>query len=199
MNKKHTITAALPYANGPLHIGHLSGAYLPADIYARFLRLLGKDVIFVCGSDEHGAAIEIRSILENKTPKEIINIYHNLNKETFEKLGISFDIYHRTSSELHHKNAQEFFLKLLTKNELEERVSYEYYDEEKKQFLSDRFIIGECPKCHYNEAYSDSCESCGSSYEPEELINPRSILSGSTPVLKETKHYYFRLDKHESW
>ncbi len=195
--KKHTITAALPYANGPLHLGHLAGAYLPADIYARFLRLQGKDVVFVCGSDEHGAAITIRAKKEGRSPQEIIDTYHSLNKETFEKLGISFDIYHRTSDALHHKTAQEFFSKLLHKGgEFDVLESEQYYDEDFNQFLADRYIIGTCPKCSHEEAYGDQCEKCGSALSPSDLINPRSTMSGKTPVLKKTKHWYFKLDKH---
>ena len=195
--KKYTITAALPYANGPLHLGHLAGAYLPADIYARFLRLQNKDVVFVSGSDEHGAAITIRAKKENRSPKDIIDTYHQLNKETFEKLGISFDIYHRTSETLHHQTAQDFFLKLLEKgDEFEEKTSEQYYDEAYNQFLADRYIVGTCPKCGHDEAYGDQCEKCGSALSPTELINPRSTMSGKTPVLKPTKHWYFLLEKH---
>jgi methionyl-tRNA synthetase len=195
--KKHTITAALPYANGPLHLGHLAGAYLPADIYARFLRLQGKDVAFVCGSDEHGAAITIRAKKEGRSPQEIIDTYHFLNKETFEKLGISFDIYHRTSDKLHHETAQEFFRFLNKKGgEFEEKETEQYYDEAYKQFLADRYITGTCPKCGHEEAFGDQCEKCGSALSPTELINPRSTMSGNTPVLKPTTHWYFKLDKH---
>jgi methionyl-tRNA synthetase len=195
--KKYTITAALPYANGPLHLGHLAGAYLPADIYARFLRLQNKDLVFVCGSDEHGAAITIRAKKENRSPQDIIDTYHQLNKDTFEKLGISFDIYHRTSDPLHHKTAQDFFLKLLEKGEdFEEQISEQYYDESYNQFLADRYIVGTCPKCGYDEAYGDQCEKCGSALSPTELINPRSTLSGKTPLLQPTKHWYFQLQKH---
>lgn len=198
--KKHTITSALPYANGPLHLGHLAGAYLPADIYARTLRLLGKDVVFICGSDEHGAAISVRAKKEGKTPQEIIDKYHFLNKNTFERLGISFDIFHRTSDPLHHQTAQDFFKKLYEKGgEFEEIESEQYYDEPASQFLADRFIVGTCPKCGNQEAYGDQCEKCGSDLSPSELINPRSTLSGATPVLRKTKHWYFKLNKHEEW
>lgn len=200
MSKKYTITAALPYANGALHLGHLAGAYLPADIYARFLRLQGKDVAFICGSDEHGAAITIRAKKEGRSPKEIIDTYHNLNKETFSRLGISFDKYHRTSAELHHKTAQDFFKKLVEKGgEFDVKESDQYYDEEFDQFLADRYIIGTCPKCNHEEAYGDQCEKCGSALSPTELINPKSTMSGKTPILKKTKHWYFRLDKHGDW
>lgn len=199
-NKKHTITAALPYANGALHLGHLAGAYLPADIYARFLRLQGKDVVFICGSDEHGAAITIRAKQEGRTPKDIIDTYHNLNKETFERLGISFDKYHRTSAPLHHETAQDFFKKLIEKGgEFDVKESEQYYDEAFDQFLADRYIVGTCPKCSHTEAYGDQCENCGSTLSPTELIDPRSTMSGKTPVLRKTKHWYFRLDKHEDW
>lgn len=199
-SKKFMITSALPYANGALHLGHLAGAYLPADIYVRYLRGLGCDVVFICGSDEHGAAITLRAKKEGISPKDIIDKYHTLNKGTFEKLGISFDYYHRTSAPLHHETAQAFFKELYEKGgELEERITKQYYDEEYKQFLADRYITGECPKCGHPEAYGDQCEKCGSSLSPTELINPKSTLSGNTPVLKETKHWYFRLDKHADW
>ncbi len=196
----HLITSALPYANGALHLGHLAGAYLPADIYARYLRLKGEDVAFVCGSDEHGAAITMRAKKEGVSPREIIDKYHHLNKETFERLGISFDIYHRTSDPLHYETAQEIFLRLYEKgDEFEERETEQYFDEEYGQFLADRYITGTCPKCGYEEAYGDQCEKCGSALSPLELVNPRSTLSGQKPSLKKTKHWYFRLDKHEGW
>ncbi|MFK7807072.1 MAG: methionine--tRNA ligase [Saprospiraceae bacterium] len=198
--KRYLITSALPYANGSLHLGHLAGAYLSADIYARYLRLRGEDVVFVCGSDEHGAAITIRAKKEGVTPESIINKYHELNKETFERLGISFDIYHRTSDPLHHKTAQEFFKVLYEKGgEFEERESEQLYDAENDQFLADRYIIGECPKCGNPDAYGDQCENCGTTLSPSELINPRSAISGNTPVKKKTKHWYFKLDKHADW
>ncbi len=199
-HQRHLITSALPYANGALHLGHLAGAYLPADIYARYLRLKGEDVAFVCGSDEHGAAITIRAKKEGVSPREIIDKYHRLNKETFERLGISFDIYHRTSDPLHYQTAQEIFLKLYEKgDEFEERETEQYFDEEYGQFLADRYITGTCPKCGHEEAYGDQCEKCGSALSPLELINPRSTLSGKKPTLRKTKHWYFRLDKHEAW
>lgn len=198
--KKHTITAALPYANGALHLGHLAGAYLPADIYARFLRLQGKDVAFICGSDEHGAAITIRAKKEGRSPQEIIDTYHSLNKDTFERLGISFDKYHRTSETLHHETAQDFFKTLLEKGgQFDVKESEQYYDEDFKQFLADRYIIGTCPKCNHPEAYGDQCEKCGSALSPTELIDPKSTMSGKKPTLKKTKHWYFRLDKHSEW
>lgn len=200
MSKRYLITSALPYANGALHLGHLAGAYLPADIYVRYLRLLGKDVVWVCGSDEHGAAITIRAKKEGVTPQEIIDKYHELNKSTFDRLGISFDYYHRTSALLHHETSQEFFLKLYHKGgEFEEREVEQYYDEDFDQFLADRYIVGTCPKCGHEEAYGDQCENCGSDLSPIELANPRSTLSGKTPVLKKTKHWYFKLEKHEPW
>ncbi len=194
-----TVTSALPYANGPLHIGHLAGAYLSADVYVRFERMMGKDVLFVCGSDEHGAAITIRAKKEGLSPKEIIDKYHYLFKEAFDKMNVSFDIYHRTSEELHHKTAQEFFLNLFNKGEFIEKESEQYFDEEAKQFLADRFIVGTCPNCGNEDAYGDQCENCGSTLSPTELISPRSTLSGSEPILKKTTHWYLPLDKYESW
>ena len=198
--KKYLVTSALPYANGALHLGHLAGAYLPADIYVRFLRLLGIDVVWVCGSDEHGAAITMRAKKENISPKAIIDKYHELNKSTFNKLGISFDYYHRTSAALHHETSQEFFLKLYEQgDQFEVKELEQYYDESFDQFLADRYIKGTCPKCGFEEAFGDQCENCGSDLSPTELINPKSTLSGNTPKLKKTKHWYFKLDKHEGW
>jgi methionyl-tRNA synthetase len=198
--KRHLITSALPYANGPLHLGHLAGAYLPADIYVRYLRLLGKDVLWVCGSDEHGAAITIRAKKDGVSPRVIIDKYHALNKYTFDALGISFDFYHRTSEEIHHKTSQDFFTKLYEKgDEFIENVVEQYYDVAFNQFLADRYITGTCPKCGHTEAYGDQCESCGSTLSPTELVTPKSVLSGETPILRETKHWYFRLDKHADW
>lgn len=200
MAKKYLITSALPYANGALHLGHLAGAYLPADIYVRYLRLLGKDIVWVCGSDEHGAAITIRAKKEGVSPREIIDKYHFLNKDTFEKLGISFDYYHRTSESLHHQTSQDFFLKLYEKGgEFEEKSIEQYYDEAYDQFLADRYITGTCPNCGHTNAFGDQCENCGIDLSPLQLINPKSTLSGKAPVLKETKHWYFKLDKHEAW
>ncbi len=200
MEKKVLVTSALPYANGALHLGHLAGAYLPADIYVRYLRLMGRDVVWVCGSDEHGAAITIRAKKEGISPQEIIDKYHALNQSTFQQLGISFDYYHRTSAPLHHKTAQEFFLDLYRMgDQFEEKEIDQYYDEEFKQFLADRFITGTCPRCGYEAAFGDQCENCGSDLSPQELIQPRSTLSGKPPVLKRTKHWYFRLDLHEKW
>lgn len=197
--KRYLITSALPYANGPLHIGHLAGAYLTGDIYARYLRLMGKDVVFVCGSDEHGAAITIRAKKDGVTPQEIIDKYDAQFKDTFEKMGIKFDIFHRTSSEMHHETAQEFFLNLYKNNEFVEKETEQYYDEAANQFLADRYIIGTCPKCANPDAYGDQCERCGSTLSPTELINPRSTLSGATPILKPTTHWYLPLDRYAEW
>ncbi len=197
--KRYLITAALPYANGPLHIGHLAGAYLSADIFARHLRLLGKEVAFICGSDEHGAAITMRAKKEGTTPQAIIDTNHGIIKDSFEKLGVSFDIYDRTSSKLHHKTASDFFTTLHEKGAFEEETSEQYYDEENNQFLADRYIVGTCPKCDHEEAYGDQCENCGSTLSPLELKNPTSKLSGNTPILKTTKHWYLPLNKEEGW
>ena len=197
--KRFMVTAALPYANGPIHIGHLAGAYLAADIFVRFLRMMGKDVVFVCGSDEHGAAITIKAKKEGLTPREIIDKYHVMFENTFKSIGISFDIFHRTSSELHHQTAKDFFMNLYNKGQFEERESEQYYDEEAHQFLADRYITGTCPKCGFENAYGDQCEKCGSTLNPTDLINPRSTLSGSTPVLRKTSHWYLPLDKYQVW
>lgn len=201
MPKRHLITSALPYANGPLHIGHIAGAYLPADIYVRYLRAkYGREnVLFICGSDEHGAAIAMKAIKEGKTPREIVDTYHSLNKKAFEDFGIDFDIYHRTSSELHHKTSQEFFLALYNKGVFEKVSNEQMYDPEARQFLADRFIIGTCPHCHSDRAYGDQCENCGRTLSPTELVNPKSTLSGATPVLKETWHFYLPMGKHSKW
>ncbi|HXI00827.1 MAG TPA: methionine--tRNA ligase [Sphingobacteriaceae bacterium] len=195
--KRYTITSALPYANGPLHIGHLAGAYLPADIFVRHLRLKRKDVVYVCGSDEHGAAITIKAKKEETTPQAIIDKYHYQIKESFEKFGIEFDIYHRTSSAVHHELSQEFFLNLYNKGEFIEKFTEQYYDEDFQQFLADRYITGTCPNCHNENAYGDQCEKCGSSLNSADLINPKSALSGKTPVLRKTKHWYLPLDKYQ--
>ncbi|WP_353181452.1 methionine--tRNA ligase [Parapedobacter lycopersici] len=197
--KRYTITSALPYANGPLHIGHLAGAYIPADIYVRFLRLQGKDVVYVCGSDEHGAAITIKAKKEGTTPQAIIDKYHAQIKDSFAQFGISFDIYHRTSEPLHHELSQEFFLNLYEKGEFIEQVTEQYYDKEYHQFLADRYITGTCPNCKSEGAYGDQCEKCGTSLNPTDLINPISTLSGKPPVLRETKHWYLPLDKYQPW
>ena len=197
--KRYTITSALPYANGPLHIGHLAGAYIPGDIFVRFLRLNNKDVVYVCGSDEHGAAITIKAKKEGVTPREIIDKYNQQIKQSFADFGISFDIYHRTSEQIHHELSQEFFLNLYEKGEFIEKFSEQYYDEEFHQFLADRYITGTCPHCQSEGAYGDQCEKCGTSLSPTDLINPKSTLSGKTPILKETKHWYLPLDKYQPW
>ncbi len=197
--KRHLVTAALPYANGPLHIGHIAGAYLPADTYVRFLRQMGEDVVFICGSDEHGAAITMRAKKEGITPQEIVDKYHDINKNAFADFGISFDLYHRTSTPLHHETAQDFFKTLDAKGSFEFEESEQYYDEDHKQFLADRYIMGTCPKCGNEDAYGDQCEKCGSTLSPTELINPRSVLSGNAPILKKTKHWYLPMQKHEQW
>ena len=197
--QRYTITSALPYANGPLHIGHLAGAYIPGDIFVRFLRLNNKDVVYVCGSDEHGAAITIKAKKEGVTPQQIIDTYNQQIKESFEQFGISFNIYHRTSEPIHHQLSQEFFLNLYEKGEFIERFSEQYYDEEYHQFLADRYIVGTCPHCGNEGAYGDQCEKCGTSLNPTDLINPKSTLSGKAPILKETKHWYLPLDKYQPW
>lgn len=196
---RYTITAALPYANGPKHIGHLAGAYIPADLYARYLRLQRRDVVFVCGSDEHGTAIANQAMKEGTTPRAIIDKYHELIKYCFDKLNISFDIYHRTSEPLHHETAQEFFTVLNDKGDFVEQETEQYYDEQAGAFLADRYIIGTCPVCSNDSAYGDQCERCGSSLSPEDLIEPRSTLSGNKPVRRLTKHWYLPLDQYESW
>jgi len=197
--KRYTVTAALPYANGPKHIGHLAGAYIPADVYVRYLRSAGKDVLFVCGSDEHGTAIPNQALKENTTSQAIIDKYHALIFNCFQKLGIAFDIYHRTSEQIHHETSQEIFLTLYNKGLLTEEVSEQYYDDEAKVFLADRYIVGTCPKCGHPNAYGDQCEKCGSTLSPRELINPKSTLTGKAPVLRETKHWYLPLEKYEGW
>jgi methionyl-tRNA synthetase len=197
--KRYTVTAALPYANGPLHIGHIAGAYLPADTYVRFLRLRGEDVAFVCGSDEHGVAITIGSKKEGLSPKEFVDKYHNIMKKAFNDFGISFDIYSRTSNAIHYQTAQDFFTKINGQNLLIEETSDQYFDEQENIFLADRYIIGTCPNCGNPNAYGDQCEKCGTSLSPKQLINPRSTVSGKTPVLRPTKHWYFPLDKFERW
>ena len=197
--KRYLITSALPYANGPKHIGHLAGAYLPADIYVRYLRAKKEDVVYVCGSDEHGAAITIQAMKENTTPREIVDKYHAMLKSNMADLGISFDIYHRTSSPLHHETAQEFFTALNNKGDLDKKETEQFYDEEAKTFLADRYIIGTCPVCGNENAYGDQCEKCGTSLSPEQLINPRSTLSGNPPTKRTTTHWYLPLDKHEDF
>ena len=197
--KRTTVTAALPYANGPLHIGHIAGAYLPADTYVRYLRLKGEDVIFICGSDENGVAITLGAKKAGVTPRAFVDKYHNLMKQTFADFGIAFDIYSRTSGETHYKTAQDFFLNIHGKDLFLEETSDQYYDEQEGIFLADRYIIGTCPNCGNPDAYGDQCEKCGTSLSPRQLINPRSTVSGGTPILKPTKHWYFPLDKFETW
>ena len=197
--KRTTVTSALPYANGPVHIGHLAGVYVPADIYVRYLRLKKEDVIFIGGSDEHGVPITIRAKKEGITPQDVVDRYHTLIKKSFEEFGVSFDVYSRTTSKTHHDTASDFFRKLYDKGEFIEKTSMQYYDEEAKTFLADRYITGECPHCHAEGAYGDQCEKCGTSLSPTDLINPKSAISGSQPVMRETKHWYLPLDKHEEW
>jgi methionyl-tRNA synthetase len=193
--KRTTVTAALPYANGPVHIGHLAGCYLPADIYARYLRSKGKDVKFICGSDEHGAAISIRAKKEGISSQQVIDKYHKMMGDAFKDFGISFDIYARTSSPTHHKTASEFFTNLYEKNIFSEEITEQYYDEQAKQFLADRYIVGTCPNCNNENAYGDQCENCGSTLNATDLINPHSTLSGAVPILKTTKNWFLPLDK----
>ena len=197
--KRTLVTAALPYANGGVHIGHLAGVYVPSDIYVRYLRLNKRDVLFVCGSDEHGVPITLRAKKEGCTPQDVCDRYHNIIKDSFKEFGISFDIYSRTTSETHQKVASDFFRTLYDKGAFIEKESEQYYDEEAKTFLADRYITGECPHCHYPKAYGDQCEHCGSTLSPQELINPQSAVSGSKPVLKKTKHWYLPLDKYQGW
>ena len=195
----YTVTAALPYANGPLHLGHIAGVYLPADIFVRFLRMNKHDVVYICGSDEHGAAITLRAKKEGITPQEIVDKYHALIRDTFSQFNISFDIYHRTSSQLHHETSADFFKKLNDNNQFIEESSEQYFDEDFQQFLADRYITGTCPKCSYANAYGDQCEKCGSDLSPTDLINPISTLSGKSPILKTTAHWYLPMNQHEDW
>ncbi|TAG12764.1 MAG: methionine--tRNA ligase, partial [Sphingobacteriia bacterium] len=197
--QRYLITAALPYANGLKHIGHLAGAYLPADIYTRYLRAQKRDVVFVCGSDEHGTAIPIQATKEGTTAQAIIDKYHPIIKQNFADLGISFDIYHHTSAAIHHETAQEFFTALNDNGHLITKETEQYYDEQAKSFLADRYIKGTCPNCAYDGAYGDQCENCGKSLSPDELINPVSTLSGNIPIKKWTTHWYLPLDKHEDF
>lgn len=197
--KRTTVTAALPYANGGVHIGHLAGVYVPADIYVRYLRLKKEDIIFIGGSDEHGVPITIRARKEGVTPQDVVDRYHSLIKKSFEEFGISFDIYSRTTSKIHHKLASDFFKKLYEDGKLLEQESEQYYDEEAHQFLADRYITGECPHCHHEGAYGDQCEHCGSDLSPMELINPKSTISGSKPVIKKTKNWYLPLNEYQTW
>ncbi len=197
--KRHLITSALPYANGPIHIGHLAGVYVPSDIYTRYLRLKGEDVISICGSDEHGVPITLKARKEGITPQEVVDRYHYLNKKAFEDFGIAFDIYSRTSNKVHYETASAFFRKLYDKGEFTEKMSSQYYDEEASCFLADRYITGTCPFCGNENAYGDQCEKCGTSLSATDLKNPKSTISGSAPVLKETLHWYLPLDKYEPW
>ena len=199
MPKRYTITAALPYTNGPIHIGHLAGVYVPADIYARYLRMKGNDVAFICGSDEHGVPITIKAKKEGVSPKDIVDKYHAIIKQSFEDFGITFDNYSRTSAKIHHETASEFFKTLHDNKEFVEETSEQLYDEESKQFLADRFVIGTCPKCGNEESYGDQCENCGTSHNATDLINPKSAITGNKPTLKETKHWYLPLNKHEDF
>ena len=197
--KRTTVTSALPYANGPVHIGHLAGVYVPADIYVRYLRLQKEAGLFIGGSDEHGVPITIRAKKEGITPQDVVDRYHKIIKDSFEEFGISFDVYGRTTSKVHCETASEFFRTLYDKGEFVEKTSMQYYDEEAHTFLADRYITGECPHCHAEGAYGDQCEKCGTSLSPTDLINPKSAISGSKPVMRETKHWYLPLDKHEAW
>ena len=196
---RYTITSALPYANGPIHIGHLAGVYVPADIYVRYLRMREKDVVFIGGSDEHGVPITIKARKEGVNPQQIVDRYHEQIKKSFEDFGISFDVYSRTSAPIHHSTASEFFEKLYRDGKFIEKTNEQYFDEETQHFLADRYITGTCPNCSYDKAYGDQCENCGTSLSPLELINPKSALSGNVPVLKETKHWYLPLDEYEGW
>lgn len=197
--KRYTVTAALPYTNGPIHIGHLAGVYIPADIYTRYLRLSERDVLFVCGSDEHGVAISMKAKKEGITPKEVIDKYHGIIKKSFVDFGITFDNYSRTSAPIHHITASDFFKKLYEQGDFIEETTAQLYDEETQQFLADRFVIGTCPKCGHEEAYGDQCENCGSSLNATDLINPKSTISGATPTLKKTKHWFLPLDRYEDF
>lgn len=199
MSDKFTVTAALPYANGPLHLGHVAGVYLPADIFVRFLRMKQEDVLFVCGSDEHGAAITLRAKKEGVSPQAIVDKYHQINDKAFKDFGISFDIYSRTSKQVHHETAQDYFKVLNDKGSFTKKTTEQFYDEDFNQFLADRYVTGDCPNCKNPGAYGDQCESCGSALSPTELINPKSTLSGKTPVLKETTHWFLPMDRHEDW
>ena len=197
--KRYTVTAALPYANGPVHIGHLAGVYIPADIYARYLRARGRDVLFVCGSDEHGVPVTIRAQKEGMSVQEVVDKYHGLIKDSFLKFGISFDVYSRTSGEMHRQTSSDFFRKLYEEGKFITKTTKQFYDPEKKQFLADRYIVGTCPNCGNPDAYGDQCERCNSNLEPADLLNPRSALSNAAPVLKETTHWYLPLNDYEAW
>ena len=197
--KRYTITAALPYTNGPIHIGHLAGVYVPSDIYARYQRLQGKDVAFICGSDEHGVAISMKAKKEGITPQQVIDKYDEIIRQSFLDFGISFDNYSRTSSKIHHDTASEFFKTLYDKGAFIEEVTEQLYDAQASQFLADRFVIGTCPKCGNEEAYGDQCEKCGSTLNATDLINPKSTITGTTPIKKETKHWFLPLDRYSDF
>jgi methionyl-tRNA synthetase len=199
MSQRHTITAALPYANGPVHIGHLAGVYIPADIYARYRRSSGDDVLFVCGTDEHGVPITIRAAKEGVTPQDVVDKYHGIISKSFNDLGITFDVFSRTSSQTHKETASEFFKKLEAEGKFISKTSEQFFDPEANQFLADRYIVGTCPKCGNEEAYGDQCEKCGSTLSSDELINPKSALSDATPIKKETSHWYLPLDQYEDF
>jgi len=197
--KRYTVTSALPYANGPIHIGHLAGVYIPADIFVRFLRMNEEDVIFIGGSDEHGVPITIKALQQGVSPQQIVDKYHEIIKKSFEEFGISFDIYSRTSNKIHHETASDFFRKMYDAGQFIEKVSQQFYDEKTDHFLADRYITGTCPHCHYDKAYGDQCEKCGTSLNATDLIDPKSVLSGNEPVMRETKHWFLPLDQYESW
>lgn len=197
--KRYTVTSALPYANGPIHIGHLAGVYVPADIYCRYLRMKGEDVLFIGGSDEHGVPITIKARQEGVLPQQIVDKYHEVIKKSFQEFGISFDVYSRTSNKIHHETASDFFKTLYEKGEFIEKVTEQHYDEENAQFLADRYVTGTCPHCNNEKAYGDQCEQCGTSLNATDLINPKSVLSGNKPVLKKTRHWFLPLDKYEPW
>ena len=195
--KRYTVTAALPYTNGPVHIGHLAGVYIPADIYVRYLRAKKQDVIYICGSDEHGVPITIRAQKEGVTPQQIVDKYHAIIKQSFADFGISFDNYSRTSAPIHHQTASDFFKKMYDAGQFIEESAFQLYDEKAGQFLADRFVIGTCPKCGNESSYGDQCEKCGTSHNATDLINPKSAITGNTPSLKETKHWYLPLDQYQ--
>lgn len=197
--KRNIVTAALPYANGPIHIGHLAGVYIPSDIYARYLRLRGEEVLFICGSDEHGVPVAIKARQDGKSVQDVVDHYHNLIKNSFENFGISFDYYGRTSSDLHHKTASDFFKELYEEGIFEEKITEQLYDEKVNQFLADRFVVGICPNCNSDGCYGDQCESCGASHDVRDIINPKSTLTGTIPTLKETKHWFLPLNKYQKW
>src|SRR5699024_9920446 len=197
--KRITITAALPYTNGPIHIGHMAGVYIPADIYARYQRLQNRDVLFICGSDEHGVPIAIRAKKEGITPQQLVDKYHKIIKDSFHEFGVSFDNYSRTSAAIHHKTASDFFTKLYKENKFVEKETEQLYDTEAKQFLADRFVIGTCPKCGATDSYGDQCENCGTSHNATDLIEPKSAITGNKPVLKRTKHWFLPLNDYQSW